>query len=49
MLMIYKTLSVISHTLDASSPEWGSLMLGGEIFLLLQKARPSGELSPSGD
>ena len=35
MLMIYKTLSGIS-------PEWGSLMLRGEIFLLLQKSSPFG-------
>ncbi len=42
MLMIYKTLSGIS-------PEWGSLMLGGEIFFSSKKARPSGELAPSGD
>ena len=32
----------------ASSPEWGSFIIGGTRFLLQQKARPSGVLSPSG-
>ena len=42
MLMIYKTLSVIS-------PEWGALCSEEKFFFSSKKARPTGELSPSGD
>ena len=37
MLMIYKTLSVISHTLDASSPNGGALCSEEKFFFSCKK------------